>query len=367
MDEDSIDDADDTISALTEDASVHSSPAHRSSSDQSTKSAFSSLNILSKAKNAFSRKPSVLMTTGISEDEDEDNLSINSGSKASPAPLKTSTKRSATSALISGLGVIGKPLAFTSLVAAVEPIFGAGHNITEAIQWVIQRHHSLITIIPPDIYLTIAALDLYFRQEVIDNARKNIGILSLRSIVGAVIISSPVLGNNQDGAAFDKSVGGFASLAGALIQVRLSIESSTVQLAHILQEKVIIEEPAHIDPSTKRRLSQIEQHVHFSADELDSAADSNSLVDGEVDEGEYELEDDTDNTSVNELTKFYAIEAPPKPSLPTPPSFVKAAETDTLVTIFLSKVKEQFLVLCVVLDNDIKVTSLVDILLYIYH
>lgn len=338
MDDESVDDVDDTVSALTDDASFSSPKANKSFMDMSAQGAdamkvISSFSIISKAKTAFSRKDKGHTDT-IHEDQDE--ADAHSFHSKSPARIP----KSATSSL---LGNMPNPLSAAPFKAMLsssgEAKFGTGLGISEAIQWVIPRHHSLISIIPPDVYLTIGDFNAVFRQYVLNNSRKNIVSLNLHSVVGALTISSPVLGNNQDGSSFDKSVGGFASLTGALIQFRLTVESADSQIAIVKDEVESLPKPIEI----VSRKSKVTQYINSSGDE-----DSYSISD------EPEEDTETDNISTSELSKFYGD----SPSVVDARPSASSAPQDTMVSFFASKAKEQFVLLCIVLDNDIKVSAI---------
>jgi hypothetical protein len=349
MDDDEPDEFDDSVSALTDDASFFSSPYKGSKgqdgSGGSISKSFASLNLVSKAKNAFMKRKNSGLDALPEQHEDSDS---DSHSKQSATPSKTPVVTSS-SVISTPMGNISMPSLPTTQIRNLLNISTEtkqqASTISEAIQWVIPRHQSLITIIPPDLYLTLGRFDCSFREEVINGARKNIATLSLGTFNGALTISSPVLGNNQDGSSFDKSVGGFASLAGALIQFRLTIETLKMQLFH--HELPPAEESALAMESSGPRERLIKSYASNDALDSDSSSDGNTSV----------------SASVSDLSKFYGTPSVAEESAAkvTPQNTPGGPQTALPVNVFLSEEKQQFLVLCVVLDNDIKKKGAADV------
>jgi hypothetical protein len=356
LDEDEGEDAfDDSVSVLTDDASVFSSTnsvktgkttsaSPKRESVSLSKQLTSSMGSFSLLNKATSKLLNRRTSSGTLDSVMERHEGSDEQSDSSAARHTSSTS------IITPLGILSMPSVPLPSGTPFKSLLGGGsdsrllmggssgsHNITDAIQWVIPRHQSLITIVPPDVYLTVGKFDATFRQPVQNFYRKNICSLSLASINGALSISSPVLGNNQDGSSFDKSIGGFASLAGALIQIRLTVEELKAQMFEGDSTPPV----ANIVAAPLKKSNQESYPITEDRDE-------SSL-------SEYNEDGDTidDNQPSSEFAKFYNLqlqthEPPPSSTPATPP-------VQVAVTVFSSQAGKQFLVLCVVLDNDIKV------------
>jgi hypothetical protein len=84
-------------------------------------------------------------------------------------------------------------------------------------------------VVPPDLAIAVASVDVTLRQPLEDGARKNVAIASLRDLTTNITIShSANTPTTPDAATIAqvKSLGGFLSLTGSLIQMRLSIQVS---------------------------------------------------------------------------------------------------------------------------------------------
>ena len=361
MDDSTVDDNDDVISVLTDDntiSSSHSPPFkfkfRNSSSDLTATSnagsiSLASLNILNKAKNAFALPLS--KARHVEEEADE------TGSVSSRGGARLGGGSSV-------MGSVKQILSFGDSMTS-------GQNITDAIHWVIPRHQSLVTIIPPDVFFSLSTFDIAFREPVINQARKNILSFSLKTITGALTISSPMIGSNhqEGGASFDQGFGQFASITGALIQIRLSVEMCQT---HLYPSSTALPE-AHI-PTHTAAGSLVPKTESVSTTEPKQRGSGSSSI-GRSSNSDIDADlDDFDAVSVSELSKYYDEPAvntqeesstkrssakhavppkkPPKPSLRP-----KESSNGSQVTVFTSLEKQHFLVLCVVLDNDIKVRA----------
>lgn len=312
------DDFDDAVSALTDEASFYSSSKKTSSREISassiTKQFVSTLNIVNKAKVAFST-PKFSRRESIPEtDELQETRSEASGNSRSPMNSEAGRSNQIISSAMGKISMPTLPMASIGIKSFLKIKGGEaqGQSRSDAVQTVIRRHQSLITIIPPNVYLNLKSFEMSFRTPVISGARTNLMLLSLSVIKAALSISSPVLGNNQGGMSSDKSLGGFASLVGALVQVTFSVDMGRLQVFY----------------------SDI-------GSPESSKADRNS---GEFSRGPddyYTIELDSNN-SASKLAS---------------PSISKLSS----VSLWSSREGQQFLVVCVVLDNDSKKKGAADI------
>ena len=325
FDDDDDDDFDDSVSALTDEGSVYSY-SKKTSRDISTssiaKQLVSSLNIMGKAKSAFIIPTSVRKAALQGVDEQQETRSEASATSKSPINSE------------SGRSVQFLPNTFGKLSMTSIPL-GAGikgllkvtgetqiQSRNDIVQMVIRRHQSLITIIPPNLDLNLKSFDLSFRQPVAAGARKDVILLSLSVIKGVLSISSPMIGNNQGNLSVDRSLGGFASLAGALVQVTFSVESG--------------------------QLKVFDSNMMTQVDRKLNTADLKSITESTI-----RGDDQIARNSTHALEEYYTIELDSSPQ----PSETQASS----IALWSSIENRQFLVVCIVLDNDSKKRGAADV------